>query len=257
MQRASCALTKPSAALLLGAACLGCGGSGPLLHPAHVLHPGKASIGSGVSGEMILAGARAEAAGATLDGARRSALEELTVAPGVAPWVGARVGVEGSNEVGLAYTGRALRVSGRHAFSLGEPTLSAGLGVAALLAERPGEDSDGRGAYGAGLDVPVLLGFQSTADIYSLWLGPRLGFELVQGKVGVPSATPAGQIPTDASGQHLQLGFVLGVRAGLRHVHVALEVDATYHRAWGEIGGEHVRIEQATIAPGGGLSVTF
>lgn len=265
MRRTSCALIRPQAGLLLGLVCASCSGSSPLLHPAQVLRPGRVSVGAGLSGEMILAGetaaaVRAGSAEADAPGtgdARRQALEELTVAPGVAPWVGARMGIEGSNEAGLTYTGRMLRVDGRHAFLLGEPTLSVGLGIAALLAERPGEDIGGSRAYGAGFDIPILLGFQSTAGLYSLWLGPRFGFELVDGQVGVPSAAPGGQVLTDASGQHLQLGFVLGVRAGFRHVHVALEVGATYHRAWGELGGQHVNIEQASVAPGGGLLFTF
>ncbi|WP_438016447.1 hypothetical protein WMF18_37390 [Sorangium sp. So ce315] len=252
------------AAGLLAIACAGCHGGGPLLHPAHVLRPGTVSLGGGVSGEMLIAGAVAAppdagaSAGpaATEDAARRK-LSEIAVAPGVAPWVSGRVGIEGDNEAGLTYTGRALRLDGRHAFSLGEATaLSVGLGASALFAGGPG--SEGSDVHGAGIDVPVLLGFRSDADLYALWFGPRLGLELLGGEVRLPAAGAATPGPlVDASGQHLRVGFVLGVRGGFRHVHVAVEATATYHHAAGEIAGAPVSIDQGTIVPGGGLTVTF
>lgn len=187
------------------------------------------------------------------------------MSPGIAPWAGARVGIEGGNEAGLTYTGRALRLDGRHAFPLGDAALSIGLGASALFAGAPGplaepsaEGGDVGDVYGAGVDVPILLGFRSDADLYALWFGPRLGLELLGGEVRLPPAGSASRGPlVDASGQHLRLGFVLGVRAGFRHVHVALEATATYHHATGEIGGTPVAIDQGTIAPGGGLTVTF
>ncbi|AUX37265.1 MULTISPECIES: hypothetical protein [Sorangium] len=258
------------AAALLAGACAGCHGSGPLLHPAHVLHPGKVSVGAGLSGDMVVAGATVAPPGAAGDaaateGAAQRKLSEIAVSPGIAPWAGARVGIEGGNEAGLTYTGRALRLDGRHAFPLGDAALSIGLGASALFAGAPGplaepsaEGGDVGDVYGAGVDVPILLGFRSDADLYALWFGPRLGLELLGGEVRLPPAGSASRGPlVDASGQHLRLGFVLGVRAGFRHVHVALEATATYHHATGEIGGTPVAIDQGTIAPGGGLTVTF
>ncbi|WP_437875993.1 hypothetical protein [Sorangium sp. So ce513] len=257
-------MSRRWAAGLLATACAGCHGGGPLLHPAHVLRPGTVSLGGGVSGEMVIAGAATASPGASAGGgpaatedAARRKLSEIAVAPGVAPWVSGRVGIEGDNEAGLTYTGRALRLDGRHAFSLGEATaLSVGLGASALFAGGPG--AEGNDVLGAGIDVPVLLGFRSDADLYALWLGPRLGLELLGGEVRLPAAgaaTPGP--PVDASGQHLKVGFVLGVRGGFRHVHVALEATATYHHATGEIAGAPVSIDQGTIVPGGGLTVTF
>ncbi|WP_437569537.1 hypothetical protein [Sorangium sp. So ce542] len=250
------------AAALLAGACAGCHGSGPLLHPAHVLLPGKVSVGAGVSGDMVVAGATAAAGDAAeAEGAARRKLSEIAVSPGVAPWASARVGIEGGNEAGLTYSGRALRLDGRHAFPLGDAALSIGLGASALFAGAPGPSAEGADVadvYGAGVDVPILLGFRSDADLYALWFGPRLGLELLGGEVRLPPAGSASRGPlVDASGQHLRLGFVLGVRAGFRHVHVALEATATYHHATGEIGGAPVAIDQGTIAPGGGLTVTF
>ncbi|AUX47948.1 hypothetical protein SOCE26_094740 [Sorangium cellulosum] len=221
------------------------------------------SFGGGVSGEMVVAGATAAApdagaAGAPAEGAAERHLSELTVAPGVAPWVSARVGIEGDNEAGLTYTGRALRLDGRHAFALGEPTLSVGLGASALFARETGAGAAGSRAHGAGIDVPLLLGFQSDADLYAVWFGPRLGLELLGGEVRLPAAGPAAEGSlVDVSGRHLEVGFVLGARGGFRHVHVALEVTAAYHHVAGELAGAPVALDQATFTPGGGLTVTF
>ncbi|XXT18435.1 hypothetical protein WME94_50225 [Sorangium sp. So ce429] len=270
MRRPGHTVIRRSFALLLASACAGCHGGGPLLHPAHVLRPGFVSVGAGLSGEMVVAGPPALAspdAGAGADGpaasesAARRKLSEIAVAPGVAPWASARVGLEGENEAGLTYTGRALRLDGRHAFPLGEAALSIGLGASALFSGGPGAAAEGSDVHGAGIDVPVLLGFRSDADLYAVWLGPRLGFELLGGEVRLPAsgtATAATRSPlVDASGQHLHVGFVLGVRGGFRHVHVAVEATATYHHADGEIAGAPVTLGQGTVAPGGGVTVTF
>ncbi|WP_437688283.1 hypothetical protein [Sorangium sp. So ce176] len=262
MRRPGRAVIRRWAAWLLASACAGCHGGGPLLHPAHALRPGTVSFGGGLSGEMVVAGATtappdASPGGpAAAEGAARRKLSEIAVAPGVAPWASARVGIEGDNEAGLTYTGRALRLDGRHAFPIGEAALSVGLGAAALFAGGPG--SEGSDVLGAGIDVPVLLGFRSDADLYALWFGPRLGLDLLGGQVRLPAAGAAAPGPlVDASGQHLRVGFVLGVRGGFRHVHVAVEATATYHHAEGEIAGVPVAIDQGTVVPGGGLTVTF
>jgi len=228
------------------------------------------SMGAGLSGEVALAsrgqadpgtgaGAGQAGAGATAGAGAQAQMEDLSVAPGVAPWLGGRIGIAGDNEAGVTYTGRALRVDGRHAFSLGAPTLSVGLGASAILARRPGSGTDGSSVYGGGLDVPVLLGFQTRADLYALWFGPRIGYELLRGRLQTEGATEPGATPSfaDVSAGHLRLGFVLGARAGFRHLHVGVEVGAAYHRAEGTLGGSRLTLEQATITPAGALLLTF
>lgn len=250
--------------MILGGAAAGCAGSAPLLHPAHVLRPGVVSAGAGVSGQVALA-PRAQAApqpGSAAGSVEASApveLERMTVAPGVAPWIGGRVGIAGDNEAGLTYTGRALRIDARHAFSLGKPTLSVGLGSSAVFGRRPGSGDDGSSVYGGGLDLPVLLGFHTTADLYALWFGPRLGIELLRGRLQEQAAPEPGAAVelAEVSARHFQLGFVLGARAGFRHLHVAVEVGAAYHRADGTVGAADLSLEQATITPGGALFITF
>ncbi|EYF06293.1 hypothetical protein [Chondromyces apiculatus] len=249
------------AGALLGLAS-GCAGGAPLLHPAHVLPEGEVSVGGGLSGTLLLTPRAQPSSSSTEPTAATGGqvdLEDLTVASGVAPWVAGRVGIAGDNEAGLTYTGRTLRLDGRHAFNLGAPTLSVGLGASAILARRPGSGADASSVYGGGVDVPILLGFRSSADVYALWLGPRVGFSLLRGSLQRGDAADPNDSPdvAEVSARHLQLGFVLGLRAGFRHLHVAVEVGAAYHRADGELDGTDLSLEQAALAPGGGLILSF
>ena len=182
---------------------------------------------------------------------------ELAVAPAVAPWVAGRFGIEGNNEAGLTYGGRSLRLDARHAFELGATTLSVGLGGSALAARRP--DSAGSGVYGGGLDLPLLLGWRSRSDVYCGWVGPRGGVEVLRGRIldselG-PVAGPATAL--DASFVHGFVGGVAGARVGFRHLHVAIEVDAAWHRVGGTLGPSSVTLNQVTVTPSGALIATF
>lgn len=249
--------------LLLGASLLlaGCGGGLPLLHSAHVLPPGAVRAGAGLSGQIaLLAPAAASPATNAANAAKNGAqLEAIAVAPAVAPWVGARIGIQDDNEGGLAYSGRSIRIDGRHAFSLGGAplplTLSIGLGASAVTARRLGEPSDGSSVYGGGIDMPVLFGWKSTSDLYSIWLGPRAGIELLKGRLLEDSQNPESLV--DVTGRHIFAGFVAGVRVGFRHVHVALELSGAYHRADGSLAGAAVGLNQFTLTPAGALLTTF
>lgn len=206
--------------------------------------------GAGLSGQIALLPLPASK---TTDAATTSnKLQQLAVAPGVAPWVGGRIGIQGDNEGGLAYSGRSLRLDGRHAFSLGGPTLSVGLGASAIAAQRPGEGRDGSSVYGGGLDLPILFGVKSSSDLYSLWLGPRAGFEFLSGRVATDPTTLA-----DVSARHFFAGFSAGLKVGFRHVHVAIELDGAYHRADGAFAGVKLGLGQFTLTPGGALLLSF
>ena len=231
----------------------GCGGGAPLLHPAHVNSPGVVSIGAGASGQFALR----SVGGETSDSGK---LETATVAPGVAPWVGGRVGIRGDNEGGLTYTGRAVRVDGRHAFDLGGPALSIGAGASAIFPQRPGRGDDETRLYGGGVDVPVLFGLRTRSDVYALWGGLRGGFGVMGGSV-ISSAAPEPGEPApgfvDLDARHFQVGALLGMRAGFRHLHVAIELDAAYHHVDGTFGEQSLSIDQFTLTPGGALVLTF
>jgi hypothetical protein len=238
---------------------MGCGGGAPLLHPAHTLFPGDVTLGAGLTGQVALRStAPTDASPTSSEASRTASLETLSVAPGVAPWVGGRVGITGDNEAGLTYSGRAIRIDGRHAWNLGAPTLSVGLGATAILAQRPGQDPDRGSVYGGGLDLPVLIGVKSKNDLYALWFGPRGGFETMSGELAAPpDPAVTGPAFDDVSAQHYYVGLVLGLRAGFRHIHVAIELDGAFHYATGTLGTEELSLSQVTLAPGGALVISF
>lgn len=244
------------ALFVLGSAVLaGCGGAAPLLHPAKVLSPGRVQVAGGVAGRLVALDRSAlvdEASGV---------LEDVAVAPGMAPFVGARVGIEGDNEAGLAYMGRSIRLDARHAFDLGDAwRLSVGAGGSALLPRPRGGDADLGSVYGGGGDLPVLVGWSSDADIYSVWVGPRGGFELLRGRIletELSASEAASADFVDISGTHAFVGGVIGMRVGFRSIHVALELDLAYHRAWGTLGDREADIEQLGVAPASALALSF
>jgi hypothetical protein len=224
------------------------------------------SAGAGVSGQVSVRatspvaspGTAGPSGASTSSGSNAaSATQDLAVAPAVAPWIAGRVGIEGSNEAGLAYTGRALRLDARHAFDFGVTTLSIGLGATAIAAHRP--TPDGSGVFGGGLDVPLLVGWHSRSDIYALWLGPRGGFELLRGRMfesELGSTTSSAGL-VDARLGHFFVGGLMGARVGFRHLHVAVELEAAYHHASGTLGAQTPSLDQVTLTPSGALVTTF
>lgn len=243
------------AVALLAAALGGCAGGGPLLHPAHTLRDGQASFAAGASGQIAVR----DAVGTGDDDQRR--LQEYTVAPGVAPFVAGRLGIAGDNEAGVTYTGRAVRLDARHAFDLGGPALSFGLGGSLIVPQRPGRDDDENRLYGGGFDVPILIGVRTRSDLYALWAGPRVGFQLIGGDTAPPFAGEDPNQPSpqarDVDGKHIYTGLVFGLRAGFRHLHVALEIDANYHHAWGTLGDQERTLHQVSITPAGAVVLSF
>jgi len=261
-------LSVPSAALAFSTAAVaslltGCGGGAPLLHPVHPLQPGEVMVGAGLSGQLALK-PLPQVSAATAP--NQAELQDLAVAPGVAPWVAGRVGIPGSNEGGLTYTGHALRLDIRHAFLIGQnAALSVGLGGSAIIARRPG-DGDADGVYGGGADLPVLIGFHTSSNIFACWFGPRGGFDILEGGVQLDENS----LPLQVSARHYYGALVAGIRVGFRHVHLALEIDAAYHHADGTFQASTVPgmpvtpaaptssdVQQFSVTPAGSLEVTF
>ncbi|HEY6079437.1 MAG TPA: hypothetical protein VIW29_11570, partial [Polyangiaceae bacterium] len=189
----------------LAALLVGCGGGAPLLHPAHTLPASAVTFAVGSSGHLALGGlatatdavdgASSLPGGATTPAQQHAfvqgALTEFAVAPGVAPFVAARAGLGGHNEAGFAYTGRGIRLDGRHAFEWPSLALSLGAAVSGAFA-RPGDappDAPMPGASaglraieldslrGYGAELPVVFGYRSDADVVMIWVGARAGLE--------------------------------------------------------------------------------
>lgn len=239
-----------------------CGGAAPLLHPAQTLPVDRVDVGAGVSGNFGSPDVRRavtrgrSAAGQSLAEPSRAAdyaegvLTQALLAPGTTPWVAARTGVADNVEVGLTYTGRGLRLDGRHAWPTAEQwTLSVGLGASALLLTP--ERTEGRGeedvaeqsnpqaeldasAKGWGLDLPILVGYRMLDGFGDVWLGPRLGFERLTGDVRVLDDEP-GYLELDLSGNRLWAGLLGGFSLGIPPVWIRFELSASYHRLSGEL----------------------
>jgi hypothetical protein len=233
----------------------GCAGGAPLLHPAHVLRPGNVAFAGGVSGRF--APLMQEA---SVEGERPLApqlYDELASAPGIAPVVAGRVGIEGDNEAGLTYSARSVRLDGRHAFDIAPFTLSLGLGGSFILPKSLGDDEGS--IKGGGADIPAIVGWRSDADLYSVWFGPRVGFEVLDGQVSGSLLSEGGSIDRyeDVSGYQILAGGLFGFRIGFRSIFVSAEVDVSYHFGSGTLGGTDVTLSQVSVTPASALWIHF
>lgn len=220
-----------------------CGGASPLLHPAHALPAGQTAFGAGMSDRFVLGRERS-----ALDAARsangappgdasatRGLLVALAEGPALAPWVSARVGLPGTNEAGLSVTGQALRADARHAFQWGSSALSLGLGLTGRSLGRNALDLPGRDldrASGFGLDVPLLFGYRTDADLISVWAGVRGSYDHWSGKVALEPDAETSLRATRWSG-----GPVLGLAVGVAPLYVAAELEADYAQVSGSVDG--------------------
>ncbi len=146
---------------------------------------------------------------------RTGLLVALAEGPAVAPYAAARIGIPGTNEAGLSYSGQGLRGDLRHAFEWGNRALSAGVGVSGLglgqsgASDPPGTDLSG--AHGVGVDLPILFGYRTDADVISVWAGLRGSFDHWSGKV---SLDPGAAFELGAN--RLAFGPIFGCRWGFR-----------------------------------------
>ncbi|HXX69332.1 MAG TPA: hypothetical protein VEK07_19260 [Polyangiaceae bacterium] len=252
----------------------GCGGGLPLLHPARALPQSSVRAFAGFSDNVAAASFSSALRAAINDAAAnpgapgapgsdptyaRGALVAASVAPGLAPVAGARVGLGEQFEAGLAYTGRAIRGDVRRSFDLGHHwTLGAGVGgSAALFGDAQGTtlpNVDLGALHGWGADVPVQLGYESDGGLYMAWIGARAGWEHVD--IGALASQPGGSLgapPISLSATRFWTGGLVGVAVGFWHVHVAVELDVSYASVEGDYNETHASVEGATLAPAAAL----
>jgi hypothetical protein len=266
-------------------ATVGCGGGQPLLHAAHAVPTGTVTVGAGTSGHFIVGDAQdsiEEARSASRqaggnqrardDLVRRGAVAFSALAPGVAPWIGVRAGIAKDIDGGLTYTGRSARLDARHSFPLGSYAVSVGGGITGVLL-RPGSDPPSTDANGVevtsdsgnisgvdlgavtgfGVDVPVLFGWRSDADLVRLWIGVRGGYERLHGEVLIAervSGMPEESGTTEIGRVHA--GGLVGMAVGLGPIWAAAELDAGYQSVRGSLDLGTVTAD-ATLA---GVSIT-
>lgn len=259
----------------------GCGGGAPLLHPAQTLRRGEVRAAGGVSANIVPGSAgedlrRArEIATRDLNGTRspgdpgtnpeyaKGALVSAAIAPGLAPFVGARVGVGHFFEGGLTYTGRGIRADMRRSFEDGNFALSVGLGASATLYGRqqgsdlPNVNLGELRGYGA--DIPLLAGWQSANGLYSLWAGPRIGVEWVRVETLTtePRVIPGSAAPISLEATRWHGGGVIGIATGFNHVHVALEAGVAYQVVRGSYNANDVTVRGLTLTPASAVWWTF
>ncbi len=249
----------------------------PLLHPARTLPQGDVRMMAGTSAQFAggalataVAQAREEASQRTeVPGPpgtdptyARGALVVAAVAPGMAPVLGGRVGIGSRFEGGLATTGRAARVDIRRAFAMSDAAdFSMGLGASAPFY---GGDSgslpnvDLAKLRGYGVDLPLLVGWESQAGLYKVWAGGRAGYDRVS--LENVSSDPRPGVPGPGIGlktDRFWAGGVLGLMVGFRHLHVALEVQAAYVALDGTYNENAVKLSGFSLTPATALSWEF
>ncbi len=138
-----------------------------------------------------------------------------------------------------------------------QAALSLGVGVSGLLPKK--DDDLGSRVGGFGGDVPLLVGWRSTADIYAVWAGVRGGAELLRGQRDLPEdpTDPTALLVEDVNGWHAHAGGLLGLRVGFRYIFAVFEVGGAMHWADGTVGDVDVAIQQFSIAPAGALIGRF
>jgi hypothetical protein len=224
------------------------------LHPAHPLPADTFTAGAGISGQFSSGRVNREIDDAERIAERpltdaestrvylRGLLEDALVAPGVSPWVGARLGITDAQEAGITYTGRAVRIDGRHAFVWDQLALSLGLGASAVLLSpdsrapgaAPANDTE-LDATGWGLDLPVLAGYRDSTGMFDIWAGARLGFERVRGDLRLLSADGASTFRAQAHGQRWWGGLLAGLSAGVPPLSFRFELAVNYQSVGGSL----------------------
>ncbi len=269
------------AALVIACASMlaGCGGAAPLLHPAQVLPAGDVRGEAGIAARAVVGGLGDQLRQATNESVAQQqtgngtitvdvpyaqgALVAAAMAPDLSPVAGARVGVGASFEGGIMYTGRGARIDLRRAFRLGPASpwaLSVGLGLDGTFAGRQNIEIagvDGENLFGFGADVPLLLGWKSTAGLYHAWIGARVSYEHDTIETRSSAPLPGTLPPPDLVGDRVAVGGLVGVAIGFRHVHVALEIEADYAYIGGSFGGVPAHVDGLSLTPASAVWIDF
>jgi hypothetical protein len=87
---------------------------------------------------------------------------------------------------------------------------------------------------GYGLELPVVFGYRSDADVVRAWIGVRAGFEHDTFDLALVESpdTPLG---TTGSASRVWGGGLVGFSVGLSPIEVRVELDSAYERATGKL----------------------
>ena len=138
------------------------------------------------------------------------------------------------------------------ALSIGLGLTGRGFGGSAL--DLPAADL--KHANGVGLDLPLLFGYHTDADLISVWAGLRGAYDRWSGKV-----TLDGDAPFSLSAGRLSAGPVLGLAVGLSPLWVAAELEVDYSHVTGTLdrAGSHydTQLDGWSARPAGALIAKF
>ena len=110
---------------------------------------------------------------------------------------------------------------------------------------------------GWGVDIPILFGWQSSADIVWWWIGARGGFETLRGQVALNRPEPSPPLDGDIDARRYYALGLTGLAVGFRHLRAAIEVQGGYQRAEGALWETDVLVEGATVSPAAALIGKF
>jgi hypothetical protein len=203
------------------------------------------------------------------------AVAGAALSPGIAPWVGVRAGLGARTEAGLTYTGRTVRADARHAFQSDAYALSIGAGASGVFARTDNSEQPPGGpvasgnssldANGFGFDVPIIVGWRSTASVVQIWAGARGGVERLYGDMRLEDV-PAPSASVTAT--RWWGGGLVGGAVGLPPLIVAVELDVAYHGVSGSAempgaggapppGPSPINVSGLTVAPAGAIIGKF
>lgn len=258
------------------AAGAGCGASVPTMHSAHVLQKGQVRVLAGASHHVTLGDTEVaidesrrlgDSPEAIAEGERdafvQGAVADAIGTPGLAPFIAARVGLGGENEMGISYSGRRVRGDLRHALALDEDVaLSLGGGIGGILPnvgsssprtgtgapKEPEGDSigrfDGGSVSGWTLDVPILLGTRTRPDVVSAWIGARALYERFSADFVFDFDSSEPLSAAESEGSRFFAGAVAGLSVGMKPLRVVLEMSGGYQSLDAD-----VRTESVTYGP--------
>jgi hypothetical protein len=194
---------------------LGCAATSPLLVEPRAVAPGEIRVQGGGAVLTPVAGDTSKLADTrrmleqppTSTGTSpnhedvfRAALPGAAIAyavrPGFAPVARATVGLQTNLEASIRYGGRDLGVGLRYVIieerteTAGAITLSIGGNAQTILRHRPEDGLLGRArtddVKGFGGTVPLILGWQSDANLVTAWLGALVGYDAVTARFALP-----------------------------------------------------------------------
>jgi hypothetical protein len=146
------------------------------------------------------------------------------------------------------------------------------IGALPRVGDRPGEDAGASSSdfglrtvelvspRGYGLELPVLFGYRSSADVVKLWAGLRAGIERDAFDVTVVEA-PDRVVASYANATRFWAGGLVGFSVGLAPIEVRVEVDAAYESASGDlVTGKRsldVTVQGVSLTPAMAISAEF